>query len=1762
VALLAVIDIDDEGTLKIERFKDALDSLGATVQRTSQQTQSQQQQNTTSTKQHTDALTRLIQEQKNYNAEVIKHVRTMQEMTNIFKVGTNITQQHATALGILNQQVQQATFLSNQQKASFAQLVSGMTAGTQVTKQQAAALQAAAQAHAQAGAAALGHQQSTVTLTTALTTLIDKERAYQTELVKHVRTMQEVANIFRAGTQITQQHKDALTQLNHQIQQATFLSNQQKQAFAQLTNSMTVGTAVTKQQAQALQQAAQEHARAAQAALAHQQSTFSLRGAVLGLVEALGATGIAFWLKNYITESFKIAARNEVLATSMGIVAKNVGSTNVEFETQAVAIRKLGITTKESRDAVIAFAQAELSLADASKLARAAQDLAAIGGMNSSEAFERLKTAIQIGQPLLLRQFGIMQNLNTLYSKHAQEIGKVGRELSTFEKRQALMNLIFREAEKVSGAYESTMNDVGKAMGSTSRFVEELQNKIGQAFLPIMKFVVDILNETLGRLAKMSPATLAVTAGMLALGTALTTVYAATKTLVTGLALLQAAGVATSVSMVRLQASMGWIMGIVLVLGLAATAWMAYHAAAEPDNESVVENIAKAAEKLQDLETRLEKVGTAVEALKKAKDAGKDLADSQKTLQKAVNDVNTIYPGLIDNLDLTTGAMDRQNDKITEVRNNLRGMLEDMKTSELMKQAAALVESQRLQSLMDAVNSNKFSKSQQQELEVMGLGKRRPGLAQHGDIVLDGGGFDIDREEAMRKLRAARAASDDLATRAGSNVQGIVSVLDPSKAVELKVQSLWESMEETADIRDRALQKLGKTRTDFETMSMKDFDTWQGKLKSQMEKIQNDDTKHGQAYKEAYESITQTSATAYASLQAADKALGEVSESSTEYVERLLRAEGIIKQLDKMGPAAAARYKKAAEGLDNLKVTALVEDLIQWQKKAKDVGDSVARSVGEMFASMTTAQGQAARQAAIELQDMQIGYARTTEARQEELSDRLVATTESEVDQRIKENDRYYRAFARTIEDEIRLIKRRQEQERIATKEKFDQETLALSRMMENARREFHIKVDTATAVAKAQKAIAMDLGEEELKQLILNEKAKFDERMAQLHMQGQAVIAETRRQEEEQQRAKEVLDNKYISDQNELLKRAADAHGKTNDIIRRESSSVWQAAKEGVAGYVSTAITGFSAIAAGAMSWKDMLLGILNQIKGTAMRVFTDMATAAVRGLAGIGTAGGGIGGMKQALGAIMPGMFGGGRDLSAPLTNYDAGDMDPVTSMGGSLMHPNIGPFMRFGGGGLMAATGAYNLWQSARAGQTGRSIMNGAMTGAGIGTMIMPGIGTAVGAGVGALAGGVASLFGAARGPSEEEIKDANTARQSFLSNFGAGDVGEANLRRLLMMQGGLMETIQGPRGMTSSYNVLSQFMGEKDPEKLAKLTTKIQEKLEKLTKTMEGLSMASEGVNARIEGFTLRMNRLVSDLMEGLDEGRRDDVMKAFEAAGGKNFGAFLAGGANGALSAEEQAKFVKMLADAQKTYESLSASVGAIFATTLAQTGDIMTALGAARDQIAQLNALREEFGFAEPKGLGKLGGLVKTIDANPDVALSLSGITNEIAGLSSAGLLDKDTFNRLGDSVDEQIKILRQRGVDEDTIKILVQPALQRLYEAQERFHLVAEGQTRELLRMGLEQNMIGKDFKSIALQQLDQLKLIHTALTPETGGSGERDAPVDGTDSGRYAGPREGATAAEDVTVVIPVVLDGATVAEVVVPSINDVVRLHKTRR
>jgi phage-related protein len=211
------------------------------------------------------------------------------------------------------------------------------------------------------------------------------------------------------------------------------------------------------------------------------KSSTKLRSAMVGLGVGFGAAGVA--LITFSRRAFDAAARVEELDVALQAVGHSTGVGYEALNEAALAIKANGIEMEIAQKTALKFAQNNLELAKAADVARVAQDLAVIGALNSTDAFDRLTHAIVTGRSEVLKSVGIQKSAGQAYAEYAASVGKAARDLSYTEKQTAVMNMVLKEGARVAGTYEASMTTAGKVLRSYARLHNELGVAVGGVLL-------------------------------------------------------------------------------------------------------------------------------------------------------------------------------------------------------------------------------------------------------------------------------------------------------------------------------------------------------------------------------------------------------------------------------------------------------------------------------------------------------------------------------------------------------------------------------------------------------------------------------------------------------------------------------------------------------------------------------------------------------------------------------------------------------------------------------------------------------------------------------------------------------------------------------------------------------------------------------------------------------------------------------------------------------------------------------------------------------------------------------------------------------------------------------------------------------------------------------------------------------------------------------------------------------------------------------
>jgi len=219
--------------------------------------------------------------------------------------------------------------------------------------------------------------------------------------------------------------------------------------------------------------------------------------AIGGVVGGMSVAMIAFGKK-----AFNTAARVSELKVAIDAIGVSTGLGAKAIHDAALEIKGQGIQMAVAQTMAIDFAKANIDVAQASNIARVAQDLAVIAQKDSTDTAQLLTRAITTGNSMLLKSAGITAQASEGYAAYAVQLRKNANDLTATERQQAMVNLIMKEGTQVAGVYEAAMREPGKVLRSMPRLLNEIQVSFGGAikegFGPAIKASYDLLKAFAG----------------------------------------------------------------------------------------------------------------------------------------------------------------------------------------------------------------------------------------------------------------------------------------------------------------------------------------------------------------------------------------------------------------------------------------------------------------------------------------------------------------------------------------------------------------------------------------------------------------------------------------------------------------------------------------------------------------------------------------------------------------------------------------------------------------------------------------------------------------------------------------------------------------------------------------------------------------------------------------------------------------------------------------------------------------------------------------------------------------------------------------------------------------------------------------------------------------------------------------------------------------------------------------------------------------
>jgi TP901 family phage tail tape measure protein len=356
-------------------------------------------------------------------------------------------------------------------------------------------------------------------------------------------------------------------------------------------------------------------------------------------------------------------------------------------------------------------------------------------------------------------------------------------------------------------------------------------------------------------------------------------------------------------------------------------------------------------------------------------------------------------------------------------------------------------------------------------------------------------------------------------------------------------------------------------------------------------------------------------------------------------------------------------------------------------------------------------------------------------------------------------------------------------------------------------------------------------------------------------------------------------------------------------------------------------------------------------------------------------------------------------------------------------------------------------------------------GALAGAGSGALSGFLAGGPIGAAIGGLAGLFGGLFGGGKKKREQQAKMAE-ARGELVDQFGG-------------MEG---LTDAATRAGVSLTTLFATDDAKVFQAELENVTSAIEVMQERIATTVGAIDQVMA------EGGLIGRELWQSILTDGDAEEIKAKLAEVFDASVQR--------------SAEGFTKIATNFELLKRPINEIGVLADAAFAGLLAGGASIPEAIAQMGDGLAHIQELMAKSGEGAQGPLAQLLSYQAISEAHAGLFELLSGVDDMITGLGNSGLLTQERFAALGTTITQAFGQLTSQGVAGTTALEMMQPQLQKLWEAQQTFGLETDAATQALLTQAEQQGLVGEAMKGVNSQILDVLKAIAEVLGAEIPGA------------------------------------------------------------
>lgn len=256
----------------------------------------------------------------------------------------------------------------------------------------------------------------------------------------------------------------------------------------------------------ALRQVAQsaEEARARIGSLSDGLSQISrgLTGLGNSLGAILGSAGLTYALKSAADAAFEAQ-------TGMQVLARTAAMAGVDFnELRSILdplLKSLGVLPEQATQATAQLLRAGFSVEQIAAAFQAGAASALLAGRSAAEGINNVAMALATGQSIYLNYIGIAENIGPVLQEVASSMQGASEEAIRQAQNQAALNVILNATKNEVASLPDLLGGYAGAQNRLNQSLYEAQKAIGEAVLPYLTALIELVNEAVQAFNDLDP---------------------------------------------------------------------------------------------------------------------------------------------------------------------------------------------------------------------------------------------------------------------------------------------------------------------------------------------------------------------------------------------------------------------------------------------------------------------------------------------------------------------------------------------------------------------------------------------------------------------------------------------------------------------------------------------------------------------------------------------------------------------------------------------------------------------------------------------------------------------------------------------------------------------------------------------------------------------------------------------------------------------------------------------------------------------------------------------------------------------------------------------------------------------------------------------------------------------------------------------------------------------------------------------------------